>query len=188
MARTSLHTSHALLSRFFFSLANIFRVDTRKLTLIAPVRCTCEHALERAKSGASRSQRITTISFGVVPVPLIRKEAIHVLWLEISPLDQQAAVGPMRAFNLRLLGKNLLNSMIALVTGTSNPDALCLIDGWQNHSFFSLSLTKRCGEPLPIKKPVPGIIPNKSQPHMPFRSPCILGQTSKGTLKHYLVV
>jgi hypothetical protein len=63
---------------------------------------------------------------------------VIVLWLETSPLDQQATVFPMSMVNLCFLREDFLNKMVALVIGTSNPDALCLIHGWSNHPFLSL--------------------------------------------------
>lgn len=82
---------------------------------------------------------LPAIAFRPFPYPLRGMEMILLCWLETSSLNQHETVGPVSPFNHGLLWKYLLDGMIALVIGTSDPDALGLIDGRQCHLCLSLS-------------------------------------------------
>lgn len=61
---------------------------------------------------------------------------ILMLWQETSSLNQHQTIGPVSTFTNGLLGKNFLNRVVALVVGTSNPNALSLLDGGERHPFL----------------------------------------------------
>jgi len=49
------------------------------------------------------------------------------LWLEAASSNEQIAVGAVRLVRAVLLGKHLLDEMIALIAGAFNPDPFRLI-------------------------------------------------------------
>ncbi len=52
---------------------------------------------------------------------------ISILWLEASSSNEHIAVGSVRLVRAALLGKHLLDVMIALIAGAFNPDPFRLI-------------------------------------------------------------
>ena len=54
-------------------------------------------------------------------------------WLEASTVEELVSVGLASLVRVTLLEKDRLNIMIAFIVGTSNPDAFCLVNGWDSH-------------------------------------------------------
>jgi hypothetical protein len=67
------------------------------------------------------------IALCLVPPPLSWEKMISILWLEASSSNEHIAVGSVRLIRAVLLGKHLLDVMIALIAGAFNPDPFRLI-------------------------------------------------------------